>query len=121
MNNPLMPVSPTRPIAPWLGGKRNLAKRLCALIEGDYGKALFNRDRFEEMAQVLRAIKGRFILSLNDRLEVRETFAGFAVTEVKTSYSIASKGVLADRAELLISNFPSICREEKPVRTQKLN
>ena len=30
---PLTPVSPTRPIAPWLGGKRNLAKRICALID----------------------------------------------------------------------------------------
>ena len=24
-------VAPVRPIAPWLGGKRNLAKRICAL------------------------------------------------------------------------------------------
>lgn len=28
-------VSPVRPIAPWLGGKRNLAKRICALIDQD--------------------------------------------------------------------------------------
>ncbi|HBY44112.1 MAG TPA: DNA methyltransferase, partial [Brevundimonas sp.] len=27
------PVVPVRPIAPWIGGKRNLARRLCALIE----------------------------------------------------------------------------------------
>lgn len=27
------PASPSRPIAPYLGGKRNLAKRLCALID----------------------------------------------------------------------------------------
>ena len=28
-------IAPVRPIAPWLGGKRNLAKRICALIDRD--------------------------------------------------------------------------------------
>ena len=31
---PLSPVDPVRPVAPWLGGKRNLAKRITALIAG---------------------------------------------------------------------------------------
>ena len=60
--------------------------------EGDCGKALFSRDRFEEMAQVLRAIKGRFIRPLNNRSEVRETFAGLTFTKIRTTYSIASNG-----------------------------
>lgn len=30
----LKPVDPVQPVAPWLGGKRALAKRLCALIDG---------------------------------------------------------------------------------------
>lgn len=29
----LTTISPTTPVAPWLGGKRNLAKRICALID----------------------------------------------------------------------------------------
>ncbi|MCB1363610.1 MAG: DNA adenine methylase [Rhodobacteraceae bacterium] len=29
----MTPVFPTAPIAPWLGGKRNLARRICALID----------------------------------------------------------------------------------------
>lgn len=33
MNNTLEPVSPTAPVAPWLGGKRNLAKRICSIID----------------------------------------------------------------------------------------
>lgn len=33
MNSPLTPVTPVLPVAPWLGGKRALAKRLCALID----------------------------------------------------------------------------------------
>lgn len=30
---PLVPVQPTAPVAPWLGGKRNLARRICARID----------------------------------------------------------------------------------------
>lgn len=73
--------------------------------EDDYGRELFGRDRFEEMAAILGALKGRFILSLNDVQGVRETFADFHFDEVRTTYSISAKGALPDRAELLISNF----------------
>lgn len=33
MNTPLNAVDPVQPVAPWLGGKRNLAKRICAIID----------------------------------------------------------------------------------------
>jgi DNA adenine methylase len=72
--------------------------------EGDYGRHLFGRDRFEDLAGVLRALKGRFIMSLNDVSEVREVFAGFHIESVKTTYTIAGKGAQTDRAEVLISN-----------------
>lgn len=29
----LTPIDPTLPVAPWLGGKRNLARRICAMID----------------------------------------------------------------------------------------
>lgn len=29
----MIPVTPTSPVAPWLGGKRNLAKRICARLD----------------------------------------------------------------------------------------
>jgi DNA adenine methylase len=74
--------------------------------EGDYGPNLFGRERFEELATLLRALQGRFILSLNDLPQVRETFAGFAMREVATTYSIAAHtGAEGGRAELLISNW----------------
>lgn len=73
--------------------------------EGDYGKELFGRERFEEMATVLSTLQGRFILSLNDVQGVRETFAAFTLTEVRTTYTVAAKGAAPERAELLISNF----------------
>ena len=72
--------------------------------EDDYGRELFSRARFEELAVQLGHLKGRFILSLNDVPEVREIFGRFQVAEVKTSYSIAAKGALPDRGELLISS-----------------
>ncbi|NUB45042.1 hypothetical protein GEU84_011640 [Fertoebacter nigrum] len=73
--------------------------------EGDYGKALFAPQDFARLAAVLGALKGRFILSLNDVQGVRDTFAAFQMAPVKTTYTIASKGAVPDRAELLISNF----------------
>ncbi len=75
--------------------------------EDDYGKTMFERADFQRMAQILAGIRGRFILSLNDLPEVRQTFAGFDLTEVRTSYTIsgARNDPAGDRAELLISNW----------------
>lgn len=73
--------------------------------EGDYGKHLFSRERFEELAEILGALKGRFILSLNDVQGVRETFKSFRFEEVRTTYTIASKGAQPERAEVLIRNW----------------
>ncbi len=70
--------------------------------EGDYGRALFSRERFEQMADLLAGLKGRFILSLNDVSEVREIFARFTIEEVKTTYTIGAKGAQPERAELII-------------------
>jgi DNA adenine methylase len=33
MNTPLTPVTRTSPVAPWLGGKRSLPRRICAIID----------------------------------------------------------------------------------------
>ena len=71
--------------------------------EGDYGKDMFCRDDFERLAACLRGLKGRFILSLNDALEVREIFAGFEIDEVNLSYSI-SAGKPKNVKELIIYN-----------------
>lgn len=75
--------------------------------EGDYGKALFQPARFAEMADQLAGLKGGFILSLNDRLEVREIFDRFHLAEVETTYSIARDKTLdqTKRGELIITNF----------------
>ena len=72
--------------------------------EKDYGEGLFSRDDFARLAGLLGAVKGKFILSLNDTPGVRETFSGFRIESVQTRYSIsasANKPV----GEVLISNF----------------
>lgn len=75
--------------------------------EGDYGPGLFCRARFEEMAEQLAGLKGRFLLSLNDHPDVRSIFSRFHITEVRTTYSIGSKKTLdeAGRGELMIANW----------------
>lgn len=69
--------------------------------EGDYGKAMFGRDQFELLAARLRSLKGRFILSINDVPEIRETFAGFVMDEVELAYQVA-KGRPTPARELIV-------------------
>ena len=71
--------------------------------ENDYSKNLFDRDDFASLANVLSSISGRFIVSLNDRSEVRETFRNFDIEAVKTTYRITSKST-KKVGEVIISN-----------------
>ncbi len=70
--------------------------------ENDYGKGLFEREDFARMAELLRGLRGRFILSLNDRPEVREIFSGFQIEAVETLYSPNARSTRRV-GELLIS------------------
>jgi len=72
--------------------------------EGDYGRDLFSRDQFEEMAEVLAGIKGRFILSLNDRPEVRAIFARFDIEDVKVRYTVGGMAKSQMAGEVIIGN-----------------
>lgn len=73
--------------------------------ENDYGADLFGREQFEQMAEVLAGLKGRFILSLNDRPEVRKIFAAFHIEAVDTHYGLAGKGAQLAR-EVIITPRP---------------
>lgn len=72
--------------------------------ETDYGKGMFERADFARMAEALAAIKGAFLLSINDTPEIRETFAGFQIDEVKLSYSVSRNGGQGKVGELIIGN-----------------
>ncbi|MFT8890809.1 MAG: DNA adenine methylase [Acetobacter papayae] len=72
--------------------------------EKDYNAA-FSRSEYQDMAEQLSQIKGRFVLSLNDRPEVRSIFSAFHIESVAVSYSISreAKG-RGSRGEVIITN-----------------
>ncbi len=72
--------------------------------ERDYGDGVFGRADFERLAAALGQLRGRFILSLNDRPEVRRIFADFVLEEVQTTYTLARKKGDGRVGELIISS-----------------
>jgi len=71
--------------------------------ENDYGKELFHRNDFTRLETTLKALRGRFILSLNDLPEVREMFSFFNIEPVKTRYTM-NGAHQKQVGEVLISN-----------------
>lgn len=69
-----------------------------------YGKGIFCKEDFLVLKDLLKGIQGKFILSLNDKPEVRELFSGFNVEEVKVNYT-CSNGKNLKVGELLFRNF----------------
>jgi DNA adenine methylase len=70
----------------------------------------FSHEDFLRLRSTLDAIKGRFILSLNDSKDVRAIYKGFRQDRIVTTYSSGNSRVTADtrgksRAELLIHNL----------------
>jgi len=63
--------------------------------ETDYGKGVFAREDFSRLAEILAAIEGRFVLSINDTPGVREAFRNFNFAVLDHTYSIASTGPTA--------------------------
>lgn len=85
--------------------------------EGDYGAGLFIRGDFQRMADKLRAIQGRFLLSINDRPEIREMFGWADIEPVRTTYTVAG-GASADTnvRELLIGRGVDLAPAAEPAR-----
>ena len=69
--------------------------------EEDYGVGTFSRADFARLRDLLDAIEGRFILSINDRPELRELFAGCEIEQVELGYSVSGK--LTPARELIIT------------------
>ena len=71
-----------------------------------YGKDIFSRDDFIKLRELLKNIKGKFILSLNDIPEVRELFDGFYFHTKQIRWSLNSKAHDENNGkELIITNF----------------
>jgi DNA adenine methylase len=69
--------------------------------EDDYGKDVFSRTDFDRLSTLLEGIKGRFILSINDRPETRAAFAQFTFEEAKLGYRLSGK--VTPAKELIIT------------------
>lgn len=76
--------------------------------ETDYGKGIFAPEDFAQLHEILSALQGKFLLSINDTPEIRELFAGFHMQAVSTTYTAGARaGRRCKQArELLISNYP---------------
>lgn len=68
--------------------------------ETDYGPGMFARSDFEVLSALLRALKGRFILTINDRPETRALFEGFHIEPVGVTYRLS--GAPTQARELII-------------------
>lgn len=74
--------------------------------ETDYGQRVFARSDFPAMAKHLAEIDGRFVLSLNDRPEVRQIFSAFQIVDVPLTYTIRG-GEGKDVREVIIMDRKS--------------
>ncbi|MBK1868236.1 DNA adenine methylase [Aestuariivirga sp. YIM B02566] len=81
--------------------------------EDDYGRKIFGRGDFQALADILAGLKGMFLLSVNDRPELREIFAAFEIKGVRTTYTVA-KGPGQVAREILVSNIPGLFRAGRP-------
>jgi DNA adenine methylase len=80
--------------------------------ENDYGTGLFDRSDFERLAELMRTIKGKMIVSINDTPEIRSVFYGQVMKEVAVTYTIA-EAPPKEFGELIIANFEHPLLKEK--------
>jgi len=66
-----------------------------------YGRGLFERADHARLADVLKGLRGRFILTLNDCPETRELYAWADMEPVRLSYTVS--GTAAAARELIIT------------------
>ncbi len=71
---------------------------------GKLYKFNFTDDDFRNLEERIRRLQGKFMLSLDDRLEVRELFARFRMQPVDLAYT-AKRNTTVRHNELLITNF----------------
>lgn len=72
--------------------------------EKDYGKGIFRREDFDNLAMLLKGLQGKFMMSINDTKEIRNTFKGFSIEEVTTTYNTGAPGKKRV-TELLVMNY----------------
>lgn len=71
----------------------------------------FGLEQYTRMAELMRSMKGKAILSINDHPKIREIFAGFQLEQVEIDYTVGGGGKAAARKELIIYSWD---REAEP-------
>ncbi len=84
--------------------------------ESDYGAGVFIRGDFQRMADKLRTIQGRFLMSINDRPEIRDLFAWTDILPVDTAYSVGNADRSEAAKELLIGKDVNLSPAAAPAR-----
>lgn len=72
--------------------------------ENDYGKDMFGRQDFACLAELLRSIEGKALVSINDTPEIRIIFSGLVQKPVRVTYTISDTPP-KEVGELIIANF----------------
>lgn len=65
----------------------------------------FEWAQYQAMARLMREIRGKAIVSLNDHPQIRECFTGLAMEAVPISYTVGGGGRAVERSELLIYSW----------------
>jgi DNA adenine methylase len=66
----------------------------------------FGLEQYDRMAELLRTIKGKAAVSVNDIPEMRQAFKGLVMKRLAIKYTVGASGVgRRERGELLIMNF----------------
>jgi DNA adenine methylase len=70
-----------------------------------YYKFNFEEEDYVQMANQLKSLKGKFLMSINDTPEIRRIFSSFNIRTIDLVYT-ARKNAGKKYTELLISNYP---------------
>lgn len=72
-------------------------------VEG-YGVP-FEFENYTRMAELMRSVKGKMMVSINDHPDIRKAFEGHHFLDLQVKYSVQSKGEYEPSQELVITNF----------------
>lgn len=65
----------------------------------------FPFSEYERMADLMRTVKGKVLVSINDHPAIREVFAGFTMIPLQIRYSIGREGREKPAGELIIKSW----------------
>lgn len=65
----------------------------------------FGLDQYEKMADMLRKLKGKAIVSLNEHPDILRIFDGFYIETVPIQYSVGGGSKTVDRVEIIIYSW----------------